>query len=77
MKNYYEILGVAENAPTTEVVKIGRKLLEEYVNEHFKFYDGDLKQFKTLAQAKADVDTAKAEAMHKVNKFFLISALFM
>lgn len=30
MKNYYEILGVAENAPTTEVVQKGRKLLEEY-----------------------------------------------
>lgn len=33
------------------------KALEIYTNEHFKFYDGDLKQFKNLAQAKAEVET--------------------
>lgn len=32
------------------------KLLEQYVEQNFKFYNGDLKQFQTLAQAKADIE---------------------
>ncbi|RKJ72422.1 hypothetical protein D7X33_21395, partial [Butyricicoccus sp. 1XD8-22] len=33
------------------------KMLEEFIAQQFSFYDGDLKQFQNLAQAKADIET--------------------
>lgn len=34
MKNYYEILGIAENASMQEVVSVGKRRLQEYSVEH-------------------------------------------
>lgn len=34
MKNFYEILGVPENATTSEIVQKGRRLIQEYAVEH-------------------------------------------
>ena len=41
------------------------KMIEAYFNEHFKFYKGDLTQFKTLAQAKADVENELINSLAK------------
>lgn len=47
---------VAKLSMNEEFYNKNIKALEDYFNEHFKFYDGDLKQFKTLAEAKAAVE---------------------
>ncbi|MEC1179191.1 peptidoglycan DD-metalloendopeptidase family protein [Metasolibacillus meyeri] len=49
----------------TDFYKKNLKLFEDFVKEHFKFYQGDLDEWTNLAQAKADIEVDLINSLAK------------